>query len=346
MKTINVKNENSYNILIGENLLENAGAHICDVGDYKKALIMSDSNVAPLYAKTLQTSLEERGIVSNLFVFPAGEVSKTFSTIENMLSAMCEYRLTRSDLVIALGGGVCGDMAGFAAAIYLRGIDFVQIPTTLLSQVDSSVGGKTGCDLTSGKNLAGAFHNPRLVLIDINALKTLPQKYMRDGMGEVIKYGCILDSELFARLDTGDYNIEDIIYECVNLKRIVVEEDFKEQGRRMLLNFGHTIGHAIEKCENFKGLSHGEAVSVGMMIVTKASERKSLTQNGTTQRLCSLLEKTGLPTSTNISYEELCTAAIGDKKMRGKQLNLVLIKDIGNSFVEKIDAKDLLDFIK
>ena len=216
----------------------------------------------------------------------------------NIVEFLAENGLTREDMVVALGGGVCGDMAGFAAAIYLRGIKFVQIPTTLLSQVDSSVGGKTGVDLPQGKNLCGAFHQPALVLIDPDVLETLSPHFFSDGMGEVIKYGCIKSKVLFERIETENVKdfIEDLIYDCVNIKRGVVERDEKEAGERALLNFGHTAGHAIEKLHNFTDISHGEAIGVGMVMISEAGERIGLTERGTTDRIRKVLEKYNMKT--------------------------------------------------
>ena len=348
MDIVKVSGENPYDILIENGIIKDAGKYIRNVTSAGKALIIADSNVAPLYSETVSASLEKAGFEVHTHVFPAGEVSKTLATVEDMLRAMCEAELTRSDIAVALGGGVCGDMAGFASAIYLRGIDFVQIPTTLLSQIDSSVGGKTGCDLSFGKNLAGAFHNPKAVLIDPDSLSTLPDRYLRDGMGEAIKYGCIFDKELFDRIDNEDYLsfLPELIKKCVELKRDVVEEDFRESGRRTLLNFGHTVAHAIEREENYCGLSHGEAVAVGMVMITKAAEAHGLCKAGEAEKIARLCEKSGLPTSTGISAEALASAALHDKKTSGAKLKLVLLNEIGDSYVHPINSGDFAAFLK
>ncbi len=347
METITVKGKNGYKILIEKGLASKAGEYIRKVTSAKKAFLISDGNVLELYGKTVADSLKANGFEVSSFAFEAGEKSKTLDTVTQMIYAMCSSGIGRTDIVVALGGGVVGDMAGFASAIYLRGIDFVQIPTTLLSQVDSSVGGKTGCDITYGKNLVGAFHNPRLVLIDANTLKTLPQKYMNDGLGEVIKYGAIKSARLFKSLEDCQ-SFEDIaektITECVDIKRQVVQKDFTEKGERMLLNFGHTVAHAIEKFENFEGMSHGEAVGVGMFAITKASERAGYTESGSAERIEKLLKKFNLPTTATVSADKITDIMLFDKKRRDNKINLVLLKKIGSSFVEPIQSEKLKTF--
>ena len=313
----------------------------------KKALVISDSNVYPLYGDKVKASLEREGFEVGSFVFPAGEAYKNLDTVSDMIKAMCENELSRNDIAVALGGGVTGDMAGFASAIYLRGIDFVQIPTTLLSQVDSSVGGKTGCDLSFGKNLVGAFHNPRLVLIDTDTIKTLPARYKNDGIGEVIKYAFIKSEKLYNTLidcTCFDDILSEVIYTCVDIKRQVVENDFTEKGERMLLNFGHTLGHAIEKAQNFTGLAHGEAVGVGMLYITRAAEKSGDTQKGTADKIEMLLNKFSLPTEYSGDMEELLNIMLYDKKRRGDSLNLVIVKRVGESFVLKLPIKELGSF--
>ncbi len=347
MRKITVSGEQGYEILINGGVLENCGEYIRKVTNAEKALIISDTNVLPIYGKKVQKSLEATGFEVYTFVFPAGEESKTLDTVSNMIKALCEAQLTRKDIVVALGGGVTGDMAGFASSIYLRGIDFVQIPTTLLSQVDSSVGGKTGCDLSFGKNLVGAFHNPRLVLIDPETLKTLPDRYKNDGMGEIIKCGCIRSAALFEKLENCskfDDIMVDAIFECVDIKRVVVENDFTEKGERMLLNFGHTLAHAIEKHYGFTGIAHGEAVGVGMLGITRASEKSGYTEKGCADRIEKLLKKFGLPVSCEVETEKLTKIMLHDKKRRGNSINLVLLKCIGDSFVEAFPTAELDSF--
>lgn len=347
MKKITVSSPTRYDILIGHGLINCSGKYIRQITKSKKAIIISDSNVWPLYGEIVKSSLEAEGFEVFYHCFAAGESSKKLDTVSGMLGAMSKAELTRGDIAVALGGGVTGDMAGFASAIYLRGIDFVQIPTTLLSQVDSSVGGKTGCDTAFGKNLVGAFHNPKLVLIDTDTLDTLPDRYMRDGMGEVVKYGCIKSEKLFKKLEQAEDikdSIDEIVFECVDIKRQVVENDFTEKGERMLLNFGHTLAHAIEKYQNYEGIAHGEAVAVGMYEIAKASERSGETEKGTAERIKNLLSKYSLPTSAEVSVERLTDIMLYDKKRRGNEINLVMLRKIGDSFVKPLKTEKLKDF--
>ena len=241
-----------------------------------------------------------------------------------------------------------GDMCGFAAATYLRGIAFVQMPTTVLSQNDSSVGGKTGVDLACGKNLVGSFHQPSLVLADVDTLSTLPPRYVTDGFGEIIKHGCIKSAELFALIEqygTDREKIADFTARSVAIKSGVVERDERESGERMLLNFGHTLGHAIEKCCDFTKYAHGEAVGIGMLMMARAGEAAGLTASGTAERIETVLQKCGMPTACEFTLEELCAAAMLDKKRRGEKMNIVLLRDIGDSFVYQIKCADLLGFV-
>ena len=347
MRKITVSGQNGYEILVEKGIISSCGEYVKKVFNASKVLIISDSNVYPLYGNLVKGSLEEAGFKVFSHIFPAGEPSKTMDTVSGMIEALATNELSRNDLVVALGGGVTGDMAGFASAIYLRGISFVQIPTTLLSQVDSSVGGKTGCDLSFGKNLVGAFHNPSLVLIDPDTISTLPERYKKDGIGEVIKYAFIKSEELFNTLsssDNFDDILEEVIYRCVDIKREVVENDFTEKGERMLLNFGHTLAHAIEKAQNYKGLAHGEAVGVGMLVITKASEKLGYTEKGTADKIEMLLNKYGLPTKTGADVNALTDIMLYDKKRRGNSINLVLAKRVGSSFVQPIPTVGLKGF--
>ncbi len=346
MKTIDVKTGRSYQILIQRHMLDQAGAYIRPLTKAIRAVIVSDTNVAPLYADRVRQSLIDNGFETSLFVFEAGEASKRLSTIEKMYTHFYEHNLTRTDIVIALGGGVTGDMAGFAAASYLRGIDFVQIPTSLLAQVDSSVGGKTAVDLPSGKNLVGAFWQPILVLIDPETLSTLPETFFRDGLGEVVKYGCIRSRSLFERLERENAMdfIDDVIEECVSIKRDVVEHDERDTGERAILNFGHTFGHALEKLTDYSGMTHGEAVAAGAILLTRISQAKGMTESGTAQRLETLLRKYNLPTSVDFALPDILAATRGDKKSTGKSVNFVFLKSIGECYLRKIAIEDFSSF--
>lgn len=343
MKKLTVNVNEKYDILIGKGLLNKTGELVKTVLDCKRMVLISDTNVYPIYGDAVKASLEAQGYEVFTYVFKAGESSKNTANVIDMVEFMAEKGLNREDGVVALGGGVCGDMAGFAAAIYLRGIKFVQIPTTLLSQVDSSVGGKTAVDLPQGKNLCGAFHQPSLVIIDPLVLDTLSPHFLSDGMGEVIKYGCIKSSSLFERLEkeNADDFIDEIIYECLDIKRVIVENDEKEHGERALLNFGHTCGHAIEKLWSFETVSHGEAVGIGMVMIAEAGEKNDITEKGTKDRIIKVLEKNNLKISDTHSVKEIVGAMSADKKRTGSGIKLVMIKKIGESFVMPVTNAEL-----
>lgn len=346
MKTLTVNAGKGYDIIIDKNILNNVGDYIKQVSKAKKVCIISDTNVYPLYGDSVKRSLESVGYQVYSYVFDAGEASKKTSTVVSMVEFMAENQLTRSDLIVALGGGVTGDMAGFAAAIYLRGIDFVQIPTSLLAQVDSSVGGKTAVDLPQGKNLCGAFHQPILVLIDTNTLDTLSPHFFSDGLAEAIKMGCIKSKSLFEKIENNNPHdiIDEIIYECDALKAKVVEHDEKEHGERALLNFGHTAGHAIEKLHNFTTISHGEAVGIGMVMISKAGEENGVTEKGTADRIANVLKKNNLMVEDCHEIADIITAMNADKKRTGDSINFTLIHSIGDSYNEKKKYEDIPKF--
>ena len=349
-KTIHVKTGVPYDVIIQRGILQSCGELVKQIlPKASRCVIVSDSNVAPLYADAVKASLEAAGYTASINVFPAGEENKRLSAIVGMYEAFTSAELSRSDFAVALGGGVTGDMCGFAAATYLRGIPFVQIPTTVLSQNDSSVGSKTGIDLDCGKNLVGSFHQPCLVLADADTLSTLPQRYVTDGFGEIIKHGCIKSADLFQLIEehaTDMNQIEELTARSIAIKAGVVERDEKESGERMLLNFGHTMGHAIEKCAHYTGIAHGEAVGIGMLIMARAGEAAGLTQSGTAERIESVLKNCGMPITSTFTAEEICSAAMLDKKRRGETMNIVLLREIGESFVYKIKCSDLLAFIR
>lgn len=348
MKTQTVNLEKKYNIYIENGILDRCGEFVRGIASSKRAAIITDSNVAPLYSERTRVSLEKAGFKVCTHVFTAGESSKNLKTVEEILCFLAENELSRKDLIIALGGGVTGDTAGLCAALYMRGISFVQIPTTLLAQIDSSVGGKTAVDLPQGKNLCGAFYQPKLVLIDPELLSTLPPKFFADGMGEAIKYGCIRDEKLFCRLENENAKdfLEDLIDTCVNIKRITVENDECEKGERMLLNFGHTLGHALEKYYNFEGISHGEAVGIGMIAATAAGEKNGLTEKGTANRIRNLLRKYNLPTADDAELRDILKFCITDKKRSGDTINFVMLKKIGDSFIYPLEINKIPDFFK
>lgn len=345
--TLSVKMPWAYDIIIENGILKSVGELIKPAVKGKSCVVMTDTNVEPLYLDTVVESLKAAGFSVNSYVFLAGEENKNLRTIEDMLGAMCSAGLTRQDFAVALGGGVCGDLTGFAASIYLRGIDYIGIPTTLLSQIDSSVGGKTGCDLVYGKNLVGAFHAPKRVLIDPDCLNTLSQKFYSDGLAEAIKYGVIKSEKLFNRLleeDAHDF-INELIEECVTIKRDITENDFFEHGERILLNFGHTIGHSIEKYYNFKDMTHGEAVGIGMVIMTVAAERSGECEPGTAKRITECLHRYNLPATTGIDIKTLTEGSYNDKKRRGKDIKLVIPQKIGACTVKVLPTDKLLEYL-
>ena len=347
MKIVKVDTNTPYDILIERGLIKNCGELIRKVSNASKVTVITDSNVGAIYADTVVSSLKAADFDVSVFTFPAGEKSKNLGTIADMYSHMADFHMSRGDLVVALGGGVTGDMAGFAAASYMRGINFVQIPTSLLAQVDSSVGGKTGVDIAQGKNLVGAFHQPLLVIIDPDTLKTLPDYYINDGMAEVIKYGCIKDEKLFETLENENALdiIDDVIEQCVSIKRDVVNRDEKESGERMLLNFGHTLGHSLEKIYNFEGLSHGQAVAIGMVMITRASESAGITEKGATDKIIALCQKYNLPVSDKAGAKEIADVCASDKKAGGGSVSLVLLNKIGDSFTKKTPLSEVENFI-
>ena len=304
-------------------------------------MIISDDHVYPLYGDTLKRQLSGDYECFHL-VLPHGEATKSFQSLPGIYTAMLEAKISRSDAVIALGGGVIGDLAGFAAASFLRGVKFIQIPTSLLAQVDSSVGGKVAVDLPEGKNLVGAFYQPSLVLIDPAVLNTLPPRFVNDGMGEVIKYGCIKDESLFQTLEGyGSFaalkgHLPEIVKRCVDIKRIVVEHDQFDTGERMLLNFGHTLGHTIEQYYQYGRESHGEAVSIGMYQLTLLSELEGLTEKGTAARILNMLNAYGLPFKSGLPMDALIGAIKLDKKNLENRLNIVLLHGIGDSYVHPV----------
>lgn len=341
MNTVTVSASKTYDILIGSGLLTQLGERVKALGKAQKVCVVSETTVFPLYGKAVAESLENAGFSVVSFVFPAGEESKNGSVFLELLNYLAENRLTRSDIIVALGGGVTGDLAGFAAASYLRGIRFVQVPTTLLAAVDSSVGGKTAIDLPAGKNLAGAFCQPSLVLCDTDTLNTLPADIFRDGCAEVIKYGILYDPVLFSHLeDKGlDFDREAVITRCVELKRDVVMEDEFDTGARMKLNLGHTIGHGVEAKSNFT-LSHGKSVAIGMAIVSRASNCPD------TARILSILRQFGLPTTTDDSAEDIFTYALSDKKRSGNTVKLILPNAIGDCSIVPTPVEQLKSFIQ
>lgn len=347
MNTVKVNASKNYNIYIGSGLINICGEMIKKEMGVRSAAIITDDNVDRLYADRVVASLEEAGFKTVKLVFTHGEESKSINTYTDILNFLAENHITRSDMLIALGGGITGDMGGFAAATYLRGIKFVQIPTTLLSAVDSSVGGKTAVNLPHGKNLVGSFYQPDMVICDYSTLDTLPDEIFADGCAEVIKYGVILDKDFFEYLKNNDIreNIEYVITRCVQLKRDIVSQDEKDNGIRAILNFGHTIGHAIEINSNFE-ISHGSAVAIGMVIAAKGAYKTGLCSEDLSDIIKDVLIKNHLPVSCNFSADALFDVACSDKKRTGGAITLIIPEEMGKCIGKKIPVNETLDFIK
>lgn len=347
MRTVSVKASRSYEVKIGRDLLKTLGAEAASLLKGRAAAIVSDSNVAPLYLEQTKVSLESAGFRTCSFLFPAGEGSKNGQTYLDLLEFLAEHQITRSDTLVALGGGVVGDLTGFAAATFLRGVAFVQLPTTLLAAVDASVGGKTAIDLKNGKNLAGAFYQPRLVLCDLDTLSTLPADVFADGCAEVIKYGMIGDPGLLELLETTDFRAapEEIVARCIAQKRDLVEEDEFDTGARQLLNLGHTIGHGIEACSGY-ALSHGRAVAIGMTLITRAAVAFGQCPPEALPRLQALLHRYDLPDTTGYGAEELYEKTLSDKKRTGSTLSLVVPTAWGRSQLQTVAVSDLYHWIE
>lgn len=342
MRSVTVKTSATYEVLIGSGLLQKAGEAVKKVISPCKAAIVTDSTVVHLYEETVRKSLTEAGFSVCTFVFPAGEASKNIHTLSHLLEFLAKEEMTRTDLIVALGGGVTGDLAGFGAAVYLRGISFVQIPTTFLAAIDSSVGGKTAVDLEAGKNLAGAFYQPKLVLCDTDVLQTLPEVVFADGISEALKYGVLGDAPLFEKIARGDFRqeLEEIIETCVSMKRDVVEEDEFDTGKRQLLNLGHTFGHAIEQKSHFQ-MTHGHAVAIGMHLIAKAAEAKGIAEKGTAAAIAKALEQNQLPKETEFSPAEVAEGTLRDKKRRGGTISFVFPKKIGACEIVKIPVEEV-----
>lgn len=356
MRTVNVPlGTRSYDIKIGPGLLKELGQHCSALNLGHRCAIISDRNVAPKFARAAETSLKKAGFESVLITVPAGETAKSLKVVEQCYDALAKQRLERKSFIVALGGGVVGDLAGFVAASYLRGIAFVQVPTTLLAQVDSSVGGKVGVNLKSGKNLVGAFHQPRLVLCDLNTLRTLPVREFRAGLAEVIKYGIIYDAALFARLERdlpkllkrNPDTLADVIARCCEIKADVVGQDETESGLRAILNFGHTIGHAIENISGYGKYLHGEAISIGQVAAANISASLSGLSRHDAARIRALFDEAGLPTQIKLSAamrKKLFATMRLDKKVSAGEIKFVLAHAIGKvSWGQKVPESAIHD---
>lgn len=347
MEKVRVTASKEYNVHIGSGFLDSVGEMIAEIKRPCRAVIVSDDTVFSLYGERVKTSLEKSGFAVLEYIVPHGENSKSVENFTKIQEFCAENNVTRTDLFIALGGGVVGDLAGFVASTYLRGVDFVQIPTTVLAMVDSSVGGKTAINLNAGKNLCGAFYQPIAVFADCETLKTLPDETFNEGCAEIIKYGMILDGEFLTFLKDNDIkeNIVYVIKRCVEIKRDVVDQDEFEKGERKLLNFGHTIGHAIEKCSNLT-IPHGNAVAIGMVIATKGAFGLGLSDDDYSDVLLPILRKNNLPTTCDFSADELYKVTLTDKKRSRDVISLIVPEEYGLCKIHKINIDQLKDFIE
>lgn len=341
-RTIHVTASRSYDIYIGDNILPQIGEFIAPLVGKCRVALLTDSNVDSLYGNRIMGYLQAAGYDVCKYVIPAGEASKCADNLLSFLSFMATEQLTRSDAVIAFGGGVVGDLGGLSASLYLRGVKYIQVPTTLLAAVDSSVGGKTAIDIPAGKNLVGSFYQPSLVCCDTTLMDTLPVNIYRDGCAEVIKYGVILDKELYATLHNVPFERGSVVARCVEIKRDVVEQDEFDNGLRGLLNFGHTFGHAIEKLSNF-AVSHGEAVAKGMVIAAKIAPLCGLCD--ITEELSALLLKYGFDISCNYSADDMYASILSDKKRRGGNISIVLPREAGQCILHTIAVEELKELL-
>lgn len=346
MKTVKVEASKSYDVIIAPDILSKAGTYTKNICKGNKAAIVTDTNVDALYGGIVEEGLKSSGYLVYKFVVEFGEKSKNAGNYISLLNFLAEKGLDRSDIVVALGGGVVGDLAGFAAATYMRGITLAQLPTTLLASVDSSVGGKTAIDLKAGKNLAGAFYQPSLVLCDYKTLESLSQEVFGDGCAEIIKYGMITDAGLLDMLKKPlRPQLEEIIARCVSIKRDIVMLDERDTGSRRLLNFGHTIGHALESISGYR-ISHGNAVSAGMVIITKACVKKGLCGKNVLDKLTGLVEAFGLAAQTDFEADAIYNAALADKKRSGDYVYLIVPETPGRCVVKETPLYELRELIE
>ncbi len=354
MKKIHVAlGEHAYDIEIAKGLLDSIGQKTTSLlPKARMAAIVSDTNVAPLYSERLARSLEAAGLKTVLLTIEAGEQSKNMKVLSEVLEQLAESGMTRSDVLLTLGGGVVGDLGGFAAASFMRGIAFIQVPTSLLAQIDSSVGGKVAVDLKAGKNLAGAFYQPKAVFIDTELLATLPVRFLHDGLAEAIKYGCIKDAALFEKIaayaDDAELlaDIDSVVAACCSIKARIVEQDEFDKGLRMLLNFGHTLGHAVEQHFGYSHFTHGEGVAIGMYQLTKRTEALGLTKAGTAARIKEVLEKYTLPIASGVPKEALLSTMAKDKKKQGSSITLIILESLGQGVLKKISWQEMPEYLE
>lgn len=354
MNTISVDlTSDSYQIYVGHHLLAQAGKLIRSHTSGSKILLVTHPDLNKLYGTELLTSLESTGYSVTTATVSTGEHAKSFDSYQKLVSILAEHRFTREDIVVGLGGGVIGDLAGFVAATYMRGCALIHIPTSLLAMIDSSIGGKTAIDLPFGKNLVGAFYNPRAVIVDLELLNSIPAPLLQDSCGELIKYGVLSGHELFNKISLARNPVQvidvscrqELIQACIEIKKSVVEADFKEAGSRKLLNLGHTLGHAIETLSNFE-LGHGSCVAAGMAMMAKACSKLGLCSVEDAESITMLSQAYELPTSTSFDVEELYSAALHDKKSHADSIDVALIYGIGDVRIERKSFAELKQLIE
>lgn len=347
MRTIRIDASSGYDVLIGNGILDSLGEKLSEFKDVRKIMLVSDDTVFGLYGKRVCGIIEKAGFRVSMFVFPHGEDSKNLATYGQLLEKALADNFSRSDMFVSLGGGVVGDLAGFAAATFKRGIRFAQIPTTLLSMIDASVGGKTAVDLPGGKNQVGAFHQPSAVIADVSVLETLPEEEFRSGMAEVIKTAVIRDSGLFEtvyNIDGDNCIDEDIIARTVGIKKYFVQDDEFDRGSRMMLNFGHTVGHAIEAASGYT-VRHGYAVAAGMAIISRAACNRGYCDDTVPSKIEKILEKYGLPDSTEYRSDTLLPYVCGDKKAAAGHISLIVPREIGRCEAVKVKVSEMEEWI-
>lgn len=347
MRKVCVNTDNPYEIMLQRGIFKNCSEIIADFFNSRNTVIVTDETVYEIYGKILEEQLLKEGFKVGVFVLKDGEKFKNLNNLSLLYEFLSEHEITRDDFIIALGGGVVGDFTGFAAASFLRGISFIQIPTTLVAQVDSSIGGKTAVNIKSGKNLVGAFHQPSLVICDPDLLSTLSYRVFCDGMGEVIKCAVAFSEALFIKLSEANiYDIlEEVIFECILCKKNIIENDEYDFNNRMKLNFGHTVGHAIERYNNYKNITHGQAISIGMVYIMKQGEKLGITRKNETEKLKTLLKKFNLPTSTNIACKDIFSNSLGDKKRRGDNITIVVASEIGKCNLLTLSLDEYRNFL-
>ncbi len=341
-----VQTKQPYCVRVGRQMLGEIGGAVKTLDGIRNVLLVCDQTVQALYADTVQAALEQSGLIVERFSFPPGERHKNIQTLELLLSSLASHEFTKSDCLAALGGGVTGDLAGLAAALYLRGIRYIQLPTTLLAAVDSSVGGKTAVNFGGKKNILGSFHQPSLVLCDINCFATLPQEELQNGLAEIVKYAMICDEQLFTDLEGGCHRtqLQQVILRCIAHKQRIVQEDETEQGVRRILNFGHTIGHAIEACSGF-ALAHGRAVAAGMAAMCGIAAEQGICAPAVWERLSGLLKQMGLQADIPFAAEALYEAILSDKKRSGDTIQLVFTPQIGTARVVETTLTQLRSYL-